>query len=275
MKKSWIFVWTIILTLTIGLSVYFIKSMIDANKVYPVEGANFTLNDIVSKLNENATVKKYRWHPTTRKNVIVINKFEFKYVDGCLVLKTSNKNGRDIFPYLLDAVESFYGGLDGEYLETGKKFAYGEIQVNGLEYSLNKKVFTIKIDLLNKVQKYDILKQIKGEYIMPINEIDYEFFKESFLNYKEDYKINNIAMNLSQDNLNYVFKGLISNSERDYDINLIIKYYDKDKNNILENKYNLNDFKIDDKFYAPIEINVPLKEINAKDIVYYSINLEK
>jgi hypothetical protein len=275
MKKSWIFVWTIILTLTVGLSVYFIKSMIDANKTYPVEGTNFTLNDIANKLNENAVVKKYRWHPTTRKNVIVINKFEFKYIDGCLVLKTSNKNGRDIFPYLLDAVESFYGGYDGEYLETGKKFAYGEIQVDGLEYSLNKKVFTIKIDLLNKVEKYDILKQIKGDYIMPVNEVDYEYFKESFTNYKEDYKINNISMNLDQNNLNYIFKGLVSNSERDYDVNFVIKYYDKDKNILLNNTYNLKDYDSGDKFYLPIEINIPLNEINAKDIVYYSINLEK
>lgn len=277
MKKTWIFVWVLIIGLTLSFGYYFFKSYTDSKIVYPVENTDFSLNDIAYSFNHVKYVKKQHWHASTKDNVITINKFKFKYTDNSLVMETNNESAKDIIPYLIDVIETYHGSNEGDYLDTGAKFVEGGVFLNGLDYKVDGKKYTITIDLLNTIEKYTIPKEITTETYTEINDVNYEFvYKYKNEKFKEmKYTINNISLKYTDILNNYTFTGILANYEMDYDLNLTIKFYDKDKKEILSSTQNMNDYETYDYPYVPFSFCVDLGNIKAQDIVYYSVKLEK
>ena len=231
-----IVLFTVVMVILIGTVTFILVNRYVRENSEPLVGideVNFTLNDIRNKFTATDYAESNNCSGRVSENAIDItcNKKNYNFEFNGVELKiTTDESGKDIFKYLVNGIEELHGYNDGEYLETVDKFINGEIAVTGLNYKKTDDEISFSINVLDKLEKYEVNDKINNETIKNITDVNYE---DSALG----YTISNLELVKNDERYFLVFSAVAGGKET-YDATFTIKYYDD--NNVLVTSQSLD-----------------------------------
>ena len=239
-------------------------------EIVKINGAEFTLNDIKRVFLDTTYAKENSCKVNISKTNFIIdckNTYDFAFDGSVLVLNISKSSNKDIFKYLVDAIETFYGSNIGDYYETMDMFLNKNYQTSNLTYKINDNMVTLSVDLTQKIKLYQEKEIINSNKLIEKDKTDYVFEYNN-------YKIDNIEFLYNPD-INWITFGGILFGE---DNNVLIKLqlYNSDDQLLHEITDDLS-LLVNAGFpYYGFVINIDLDDLNINydDISAYNIELE-
>lgn len=232
MKKIF---WLIVIVLVLLLGIFTFLFFNRDEEIVEIAGANFTLNELADKFLETEYATTNECKIDVKENVLEVKcdkKHVFEINNGYLVTTIDNEETEEVFKYIVDALQTFYGSALGDYEHTLDSFLRDEIMITDLEKNKVGDEYELKVYLLKQIQKYDITDVITKETSMNIANFDYIY---SGLG----YKIANMSLTYSDIINTYSFAGVISGDSK-FDVYIVIKLYDNVGNVLVSHRDNFD-----------------------------------
>lgn len=273
MKKIFIGITLVVIgIIVLALTIYISKHYTDTKEpIVKITGADFTLNDIKNAFLNTDYAKENSCNivvSETNLNIDCKTVYNFTFDGSVLTLNISESSNKDIFKYLVDTIETFYGSNIGDYYKTMDMFLSKNFQAPNLTYKINDNTTTLSVDLTQKLEMYQEKDIITSNDLIDINNTDYVFEYDN-------YKIDNIELLYNSD-INWItFGGILFGDDNNVTIKL--QFYNSNNELVYEVEDDLS-LLVDVGFpYYGFVINVDLNNINIDygDVSMYNIELKK
>lgn len=263
---------TLIIVILIGTITFILINRFNRENNEPLVGINevdFTLNDIRDKFIATDYAKENKCNGKVNENGIIImcNKknYEFEF-NGVELTIVTDESGKDIFKYIVNGIEELHGYASGEFLNTVDRFLNKEIAVTGLNYKKNDDKIKFSINVLDKLNKYEVRENITEETIKSIDDVNYEYSNLG-------YTISNLELVKNDERYFLVFSA-VAGGEGNYDTTFTIKYYDDENVLVTSQTLELNTVDTYGNSYLGFVVTTRLEnQATYNRITKYSISL--
>ena len=252
-----------------GCLIYYLKN--NQEPIVYIENAEFTLNDIRNRFLETDYAKENSCKGQVSENKIHLkcqDSYDFVLDGTTLTLQLAESANKEVFKYMVDVIQTFYGNEMGDYYESMDMFLNKEFFPSNLFYRISDDFVTLSLDLTEKLKTYEKKDAVTTEDIISINKTDFIFENN-------DYTIDNIEFLYNPD-INWITFGGMLYGE-DHNVILKLQFYNQANELIYEVEDDLSllqDFGY--PFYGFV-VNVNLNDINIdyQSISGYNIELNK
>ena len=271
-KKSLLITIVIIVVgILIGVTLFAINGREKVEPVINIPNTGFTLNDIKSKFLETDYAKNNSCSAKINEENLTIKcheTFTFELEKSNLILNVKESSNKEIFKYLVDTIQTFYGSNIGDYYVTMDKFLEKELSIPNLYYKIDGDTAILKVNLTKQLKKYEEKTQVGKTDFIDKNQSNY-IYKNG------DYKIDNIEF-LYNDNIKWLTLGGTLYGDN-HDVILTLNLYNSSNECIYSVEDDLSLLQDQGYTFYAFVLNIDLEEINIdyNSITSYSIDLKE
>lgn len=254
--------------LVLGVIIFFkIDNKEKKQDLVKINNSSFTLNDVANKFLESSYAKENKCKVKILSDSMNIkcNNVNDNYLFNKEELEVvTNKNGLEVFKYLVNGLEELHGYEKDEYLNTITRFINNEISINGLWFYKQDDGIHLKVLLNEKLQKDKELEVLHSEEIKKIDDVGYEYENNN-------YRLT--GFRISTDESMFIYAFDITFSGPDFNKYVLVKYFDNNKKLLQESKVLLSDCENYGNDYLNLVVTTNFNEVDFRNVNYYSISL--